>query len=296
VAAPRVTLGVPVYNGERYLAETLDSLLAQDFADFELIVSDNASTDATPYICAEYAARDPRIRYVRNERNLGAAKNYNRLVELARAPYFKWASSDDLCAPALLSRCVEVLDADPGVVVAYPKTVFIDESGVRIGDFEDRLHMPQREPWERLRHFATNWNRCNACFGLIRTDVLRRTGLIRPNAHSDVTLLAELTLAGRFFEVPERLFFRRITETSCGLGRLTVDQIAAWFDPSRPRSFVPRRMRLFLQIQRAITAIPLPASQRVRCMWAFGEAWTERRVRAFGGKYRRKLFSLVRST
>lgn len=292
---PKVTLGVPVYNGAVYLAETLDTLLGQEFTDFELIISDNASTDATPEICAAYAAKDPRIRYVRAESNQGAAKNYNTLVDLARAPYFKWASADDLCAPQLLARCVEVLDNHADVVVAYPQTVLIDATGARLGDFADQMHMPHAEPWARLRHFAGFRRRCNPCFGLIRLDALRRTGLVRPNVHSDITLLAELAIAGAFHEVPERLFFRRVTKTSCGFGELTLDQVAAWFDPKHRGSWIPPRAVVFLQILRAIAAAPLPAAVRLRCLATFIPTWTKRWAGVTLWKYRRR-FAAKRTT
>ena len=110
---PRISVGLPVYNGEAYLPAALTSLLKQDYGDFELIVSDNASTDGTEAICREFAANDPRIRYSRNETNIGAARNYNRVFELSRSKLFKWASHDDECHPSLLRRCVEVFDMSP---------------------------------------------------------------------------------------------------------------------------------------------------------------------------------------
>ena len=115
---PRVTIGLPVYNGQNYLVETLESLLAQTYTDFELVISDNASTDRTEAICRQYAAGDARIRYYRNDENIGASANYNRAFELGRGEYFKWAAHDDLLAPTYLERCVEVLDANPDVVLA----------------------------------------------------------------------------------------------------------------------------------------------------------------------------------
>src|SRR5690606_26626232 len=135
-------------------AETLDSILAQDFTDFELIASDNASTDGTPEILADYARRDSRVRPVRSDVNLGAAANYNRPVELARGQYFKWASDDDLIAPTYVSSCVGILDARPDVVLAYGKTRLIDESGEVLADHRDGMHLPSPHPWERLRDFA----------------------------------------------------------------------------------------------------------------------------------------------
>jgi glycosyltransferase involved in cell wall biosynthesis len=87
---PRVSIGLPVFNGEKYLAEALDSILSQTYRDFKLIISDNASTDRTEQICREYAAKDRRIRYYRNEKNIGAPKNFNRVFELSSGKYFRW--------------------------------------------------------------------------------------------------------------------------------------------------------------------------------------------------------------
>src|SRR5215813_13707549 len=126
---PRVTIGLPVYNGERFLEQTLDSLLVQSYADFELIISDNASTDRTEEICRVYALKERRIRYSRNEANRGYAWNYNHLFALSTGEYFKWATADDVCQPNYLARCVDVLDSDPSIVLAFPKTRFIDETG-----------------------------------------------------------------------------------------------------------------------------------------------------------------------
>ncbi len=130
--SPRVSIGLPVYNGGRFLAATLDSLLAQSLCDFELIISDSASTDETQDLCHAYAARDPRVRYFPNfpnRANLGAGHNYRRVVELSRGELFEWAGADDPCEPAYLARCVEILDADPRVAPAYPRARFIDEEG-----------------------------------------------------------------------------------------------------------------------------------------------------------------------
>ena len=109
-----VSVGLPVYNGARYLPAAIDSLLSQTFEDFELIISDNGSTDETERICRGYAARDPRVRYVRSDVNRGLLWNFRNVLELARAPRFKWMAHDDICAPEFLRRCMEELDADLG--------------------------------------------------------------------------------------------------------------------------------------------------------------------------------------
>jgi glycosyltransferase involved in cell wall biosynthesis len=126
---PKVSVGMPVFNGDRFIAETIDSILAQTFGDFELIISDNASTDGTEKICRQYADDDGRIRYVRNRENLGAAYNYNQTFHLSSGDYFKWACHDDLLRPEFLERCVEVLDRDPSAVLVYTDWAPIDETG-----------------------------------------------------------------------------------------------------------------------------------------------------------------------
>lgn len=207
---PRVTVGMPVYNGEPFLAQALDCLLAQSFSDFELVIADNASTDRTREICQSYAVRDPRVRYERNSENIGVDRNFNRVFNLARGEYFRWAAADDLCAPSLLEKCVVTLDAHPEVVLCYSKSRYIDESGVTLLDYEDRLHLDSPKPNKRLSRLLWHIHMCNAVFGLMRASTLRRTGLFGVYSDSDIVFLGELALHGQFFELPNRLFYRRI--------------------------------------------------------------------------------------
>jgi glycosyltransferase involved in cell wall biosynthesis len=206
--SPLVSVGVPVRNGERFLARQLESLLAQDFDDLEIVISDNASTDATEEICRRYAARDPRIRYHRSAEDRGLAWNHNRTFELARAPYFKWAAYDDEHEPTYVSRTVSVLEADPSVVCCQAASVVIDEEG------HEHEHWPAREltastaPHVRLNEMLRP-HPVDMMYGLMRADVLARTRLHQPFPESDHALLAELALLGRLVEVPEPLFRRR---------------------------------------------------------------------------------------
>ena len=133
ISQPRVSIGLPIYNAEQFLEETLRSLLSQTVPDFELIITDNASTDNTQNICQAYAARDDRIRYYRNEQNIGCDPNFNRVFSLSRGKYFKWAAFDDVCAPNFLEVCLEVLDNEPQVILCYPKTKLIDLEGKFLG-------------------------------------------------------------------------------------------------------------------------------------------------------------------
>src|SRR5215472_17867412 len=127
--APRLSVGLPVYNGENYLAESIDALLGQSYEDFELVISDNASTDGTAGICHRYARQDSRVRYIRQPSNIGAAPNHNFLIDQARGELFKMASHDDLYARDLLQRCIDALDEYPQVVLAHSWSAVIDEEG-----------------------------------------------------------------------------------------------------------------------------------------------------------------------
>lgn len=147
-SSPRVSIGLPVYNGDNYLIETLDSILAQTYADFELIICDNASTDGTAEICRTYAVQDDRIRYFRNETNVGAARNYNLTWEHARGEYFKWVAHDDPCAPQLIERCVAALDSMPDVIMAYGRTILIDARGDIIEYHNDGFNLTSSHPHE----------------------------------------------------------------------------------------------------------------------------------------------------
>jgi glycosyltransferase involved in cell wall biosynthesis len=208
-STPLVSIGLPVYNGGRYLRETLDSLLSQTFIDFELVVCDNASTDNTGHICREYAAQDSRIRYLRNETNVGIYRNCNRVIELAIGKYFKLAAADDLCHPTLLARCVEVLEANPDVVATYAKTRFIDADGDWLPVEDPGWHLISDDPRERLGFVLVSGHYVNVFFGMVRKEALSKTRLFPLYPGGDCSLLGELSLEGKFVELPDYLFFRR---------------------------------------------------------------------------------------
>ncbi len=208
----RLSIAVPVYNGERYLARTLDSLLNQTFGDFELIITDNASTDATPDICRAYAARDSRIQYHRAEQNRGVAANFRWGYELAKAPYFKWQAADDLCAPTFLEKCVAVLDADPSVVIAFTQTMIIDEDDqpVRQNGYDAEADLPQpHKRFSRLMNVNHRMHGAHELYGVIRREALDRIPVYTRVVRSDSIMLARLALLGRFRRVEEPLFLNR---------------------------------------------------------------------------------------
>ena len=273
--SPRVSIGLPVYNGERYLEVAIRSLLDQTFGDFELVICDNASTDRTEEICRAFAAQDGRIRYHRNPSNLGAARNFNLTFELSSGEYFRWASYDDLCAPTCLERCVEVLDKDPSIVMCYPRTVIIDEEDREVARREEGLALLDSDPVKRHRAFHRRFRRtwlCNPVFGLMRRDVLAKTGLLGAYNSADVILLARIALLGRIYEVPEYLFFRRLHSQTSVRANPSAQSLAEWFDPrNRGRIVLPlwkvfrEHLRIIRDRSLALGDASLTPFGRARC-------------------------------
>jgi glycosyltransferase involved in cell wall biosynthesis len=211
VTNPRVTIGLPVYNGERHLEEALKAILAQDMPDFDLVVSDNASTDATPRILAAFAASEPRMRVIRQPENIGASRNFAAVLDEARSPYFLWAGHDDIYAPSYLRRTMAALEATSSAVLAVSQIRFIDGEGKDHPDWKDfpNLHTAGLDRVERLRQLfvRTGWY---AIYGLARPEHLRGAGMERSVFGQDVHAIMRLLLLGDIVRVDEPLFEYRI--------------------------------------------------------------------------------------
>lgn len=268
-AAPRLTIGLPVYNGEEYLAEALDALLAQSYEDYELIISDNASTDGTEDICRRYEAADARVRYVRLPANIGAAPNHNAVFRQGRGELFKWASHDDLYGTDLLRRCVEALDERPDVVLAHSWNAIIDGTGAVTETFDYQLATDSPHPPERFRSllFAPGGD---DFYGVIRSDVLRRVAPHDSYHHADRTIVAELALHGAFYQVPEVLYFRRDHPTRAERACPTVRTRCVNLDPRRADRLRHPVARLYgeyaLGWLGVIRRAPLTAAERRECV------------------------------
>jgi glycosyltransferase involved in cell wall biosynthesis len=264
--APRVTIGLPIYNGERYLREAIESVLAQTFHNLELVICDNASTDSTDAICREYAARDDRIRYVRNESNLGASRNFNLTFELARSEFFRWLAADDALGPRCIERCVAALDADPGAVIAHTDVSLIGEVGESLGRFDYPAgHAQSPNPAKRFRDVLAFDRWCFEVFGLVRTDAMRLTRLLDRYVASDRIFRAELALIGRYAHVPEPLFLNR-DHSGRSVRALPAHHLrAAWFDPSKARKRILPHWRILFEYARSIHRARIGFVQKVAC-------------------------------
>lgn len=270
MSIPRVSVGMPVYNGAAYLEAAIGSILAQTLTDFELIICDNASTDATQEICERYASRDPRIRYERNARNMGASWNFNRTFALARAPYFKQAAHDDICEPEFLERCAAELDRDLGAVMAYTRTIIIDAAGAEVERFSNTLDLREERPHRRFQHFHHvfgEWSVCHPIFGVMRVAPVRDREILPRYVASDMILLAELALHGKIVEVPEFLFRLRWHAGASTVAQREFDQRALWFDPSLSGALASTltRFRWLYEYAAMILRVPMTAFERLRC-------------------------------
>lgn len=266
-SVPRVSIGMPVYNGERYLKTALDSLLRQTYTDFELIISDNASFDSTPEIITEYAKKDCRLRYYRNEKNLGLSANLNRVYELARGEYFMVAHHDDVRAPECLERCLEILDNDPAIVVCYTKTQDIDETGNSLDRIDPPLKIDASGSLERFRDLIRMDHICEPDFGLMRMSYLRRTKLHGDYADSDRVLLAELGLYGKFHQISEMLFYRRAHSLQSTEKYQDRQSRTGLFNPAKIGKIVFPHFREFVEYLHVIKRVPLPWHERLGCYW-----------------------------
>ncbi|MGO9160435.1 MAG: glycosyltransferase family 2 protein [Streptosporangiaceae bacterium] len=280
-AVPRLSVGLPVYNGEKYLAEAIEALLGQTYEDFELIISDNASTDGTADICRRYQKQDSRIRYYRQSRNVGLAPNHNFVVDQARGELVKWASNDDLYARDLLRRCVQALDEYPRVVLAHSWTAMIDSSGAVTRAMEYPLATASLRAPERFRSMLFD-SGGDDDGGVMRKEVLRRTAMKESYHHADRTIIAELGLHGPFYQVPDWLYFRRDHPDRAERACPTVRSRCANMDPCRADPLRHPVARLYVEYIwgyiAAIRRAPLSPADRRECYRYLAE-WAVSRSR-----------------
>ena len=274
-AAPRLTVGLPVYNGELYLAESMNALLGQTYEDFELVISDNASTDSTSDICREYAKLDSRIRYIRQEQNIGLINNHNFLIRQASGEFFKLAAHDDIYARTLLERLVEALDCHPEVVVAHCWEARVDATGKLSHGLGYPVAVDGPRVAERFRSMLFDgWD--DYVYGVIRTSVLRQTHLYASHHFADRTFNTELNLYGPFYLVPEWLYFRRehagrASEHPEREIPYTVRTRSAGLDPKRSSRLRHPLVRLYLEYVlgyvKVIKSAPLSVVERQECYY-----------------------------
>ncbi|QDT35901.1 glycosyltransferase family 2 protein [Stratiformator vulcanicus] len=289
-AVAPITIGMPIYNAERYLEESLESLLGQTCGDFELIISDNGSSDRTEEICRQYAADDSRITYIQHDRNRGAVWNFNHVFERSRSPFFKWASYDDVCRPTFLEACYEPIQSDDDIAWVHPLTNHLSEDGIVQSGSDDPEVPSGRDshsllsdatlksdysrqslhPRDRFAAVVLGTTWCSDSYGLMRAAAVKRTRLYLPCYGAEKVLLAELSLVGRFAEVEEPLFLQRVHDAASG-SLTSASAQAKFIAPSAARRFSSTRFTLLHGFATAIKRSDLGLSTKVGCYRVLGQ-------------------------
>ena len=281
--APRVSIGLPVYNGEEFIAEAIDSILAQTYTDFELIISDNASTDKTPAICRLYAQKDSRIRFHRNKANIGPARNFNAIVRLSGGEYFQLLAHDDVLAPEFTAKSVQVLDQDPAIVLCFSQEVMIDQAGRQLGPGPHILPMDADTPRTRFAAALRNPIGTPMIFGLMRSDILRKTLLMGYYDAADLVLIAELALRGKLHQIQDNLLFHREHPHRSVYDYPTLHSHTVWFAPWKEGKILFPAWRVLGECIRGVWRSPLGLAEMTSCficldLWALrnlGRGWTD---------------------
>jgi glycosyltransferase involved in cell wall biosynthesis len=287
-----LTIGMPVYNAARFLAQALDSILGQTFSDFELIISDNASTDTTDEICRRYAARDSRIRYLRNEKNMGAGWNFRRVYSLANGKYYKQAAHDDFLKPTFLEECIAALEADQGLVLAHTRTTTVSPAGDPVECGNPPLRFDSPDPLVRWHDLLLKDHMCFEIFGVFRLDALRQCPPQGSYVNSDGVLLAQVALLGRFWESEKVLFINTRHENQSTqavplriksqgfrlIRRHGTLPCPEWWDPTKSRAVTFPEFRQFYEYTASVKRAPLSVSQKLHA-YALMLPWTKKHFR-----------------
>jgi glycosyltransferase involved in cell wall biosynthesis len=261
--APLVSVGLPVYNGEAHLAKALDAVAAQDLENFEVIVCDNASTDATGEIARAYAARDGRVRYHRNQRNLGLAGNFNKAFQLSTGRYFKWWAHDDWHPPELLRRTTEVLEANPSAVLCATGVAIMDDDGEVFEEWRPEVDLLTPPAHVRFHRLIWTLGETHPLFSVMRADALARTPQYRPFVGGDRVLLAQLILMGGFEGLPDLMHHYRQARMRPGARKdPNKPSQAEILDPANKGKLPSRTWRLCYEHLRLVAGAPMAPRHR----------------------------------
>jgi glycosyltransferase involved in cell wall biosynthesis len=280
-AVPKLSVGLPVYNGEMYLAEAIESVLAQSFTDWQLIICDNASTDSTREICKGYAAKDSRIVYHRNTRNIGLYPNFSRTFTLSRSPYFKWQAHDDTCSPTMFEELVQELECHPDAALAYSNPVIVDAAGHPNPDVDWSVHAPLADPDPAVRFLALTRGLLSGdgppvpvfTFGVMRSRMVSRSAMNASYMRAHEGLLADLILRGPFVPARDGLVQFRMHENNSGRYSREWNP-RKWQEILAPRLAGPVRIhvsvhRHHFEYMRSVWSAKLPARRKAFVTWTY---------------------------
>jgi glycosyltransferase involved in cell wall biosynthesis len=271
---PRVSIGLPVYNGENYLEDAIRSVLSQTEGDLELVIADNASVDRTAEIVQDHAAADPRIRYVRQERNLGAAANYNRTWQESRGTYFKWLSHDDRLTPTYVAATTAALDAAPDAVLCNSIVDYIDEHGRVFAAYDSDLKAAS--VGNAAQRFAAMVLRSHSCvdfFAMLRRDAMVGSRLHGSFHGADRVFLAQMALRGRLLQLPGHLVQMREHPHRYTRQQADANARRVWHDSSARRAVAMPTLRVYRDYVRLVGEEKLSLAERRGCYAVLARWW-----------------------
>lgn len=261
----KISIGLPVFNGAKYLASSIESILNQTYDFFELIICDNHSTDGTREICETYKKLDKRIIYIQNSKNIGAVENYNKVFHLSTGQYFKWSAHDDLLEKNFVKKCYAALEANKDAVLSYTYSKIIDKNNKIIEEHINKTSTHKNNPSDRIDSLIKFGQKFYEVFGLIRKEPMMKTDLIKPFARGDGIFLIQLSLLGRFIQIPEFLFFPRKHDEQSMVMAKNFRKYAEWFNPSLKKKRNYPLLRMHLEYFRSIRKSPLKTKEKLKC-------------------------------
>jgi glycosyltransferase involved in cell wall biosynthesis len=279
---PAISLGLAVRNDPDRVRRCIESVLAQDWTDFELVICDNASDDATPDSLAEFARADARVKVHLNPVNIGSQENMNRVLELSTGALFRWISSDDWLEPGALSAAIRALAQRPDAVgVTSGFTLHMPDMGARSevyrGEFPDSSD-PARRFERMLWFFHAGETKYDPSYGVYRREALMRSGRLRPSERADYLLCTELALSGPIIHVHEQLAHR------CWSVPTALERAAfrRRLDPAHADKLKATPTRLYREFGELARALDLTEAQLRRCARARRRFWVLESIRIGG--------------
>lgn len=267
---PTLSIGLVVYNGDNYLSTAIESILNQSYRDFELIISDNGSTDDTEEICLKYKELDQRIKYFRYETNRGAAWNYNNVYSHSKGKYFKFLNHDDLYHPFYLEKCILKLENNPNAVLCYSKRIVINSLGQEEDRIDDNLQLIDNKANKRFNKFLKRFRYTTfwavIVLGVIRKDALEKTDIMKDFSAADMILLAQLVLKGKFLEIDDYLLYNRRHSQMSNKVNTTTSQLAEFYNPKNKNKICFPRWRWSVEFLKTISKSDISLFQKFSCI------------------------------
>lgn len=262
---PIITVGLPVYNGEKYIEQSIISILQQTDRNFELIICDNASTDNTQKLCEKYVSNDKRIKYLRNETNIGGRRNFNKVFRLSDSKYFRWQAADDFIAPTLHQECLSTLDNDDSVVLCFGNSNMVDSDSRKLYAIDDdKLNLLQESESERFIQCYENLGFMTQIFGLVRTSALKQTDLLGNFTAADYNLILELSILGKIKKINSLLFYRRMHEEASSWKRTDIDWQKKFYDPESKKNSNPNLLKRYIALYKYVLTAPIASTHKIK--------------------------------